>query len=363
MPADNQGECKPIKPNRAKGIEAARVLRQRALNGKSRGGQDKQSDGLDRSFEGAIAHDGDAYISRMEVQNYAPRSLMRHRDCLRLFMQWAQERDLRRACDITKPILESYQRHIWNYRKTNGKPLGISSQRERIMVLQKFFRWMCRDNRLTSNPASELVLPRNEKRLPEQALTHGQLDAVLAVPDLGDPLGVRDRAILELFYSTAIRRAELVNLQLDDIHHERRIVHVRLGKGRKDRYVPIGNRALRWLTRYLDEVRPLLVLQHSEQALFVTSYGGGFSPDVLGRKVASCIRQAKIGRTGGTHLLRHTCASHLHEAGADIRYIQQLLGHEHLDTTAIYTQIGIKALQEVHARFHPAEQPRREPEA
>jgi integrase/recombinase XerD len=347
--------------NPRKGIDAARQLRQRALSGKNKGGQSKTGDGLDRSFPEALAHEADTYLGLMEVQNYAPRSILRYRDSLRLFLQWAQDRDLRRALEVTKPILESYQRHLWNHRKSNGKPLGISSQRERLVVLRKFFSWLCRENRLPSNPASEIILPRPEKRLPDQALTIGQLDAVLAIPDLTDPLGIRDRAILELFYSTAIRRTELANLCLDDIHHERRVLHVRLGKNRKDRYVPIGTRALRWLDRYLSEVRPLLVLDHGEQALFLTSYGGAFSPDVLGRKVGSQIRASKMGRTGGTHLLRHTCASHLHEAGADIRYIQQLLGHEHLDTTAIYTQIGIKQLQEIHARFHPAEQPRRDP--
>lgn len=351
-----------MKQNPRKGIRATRRLRDRALSGKSRGGQEKTDDQLDRSFPEAIAHEADTYLGLMEVQNYAPRSILRHRDSLRLFLRWAQDRDLRRAQQITKPILESYQRHLWNHRKSNSKPLGISSQRERLVVLRKFFSWLCRENRLPSNPASELVLPRPEKRLPDQALTLGQLDAVLAVPDITDPLGIRDRAILELFYSTAIRRAELAKLHLDDIHHERRVLHVRLGKGRKDRYVPIGKRALRWLERYLSEVRPLLVLNHSEQALFLTSYGGPFSPDVLGRQVGTHIRTAAMGRKGGTHLLRHTCASHLHEAGADIRYIQQLLGHEHLDTTAIYTQIGITQLQDIHARFHPAEQSRQDPE-
>lgn len=338
-----------------KGIHASRHLRKRALEGKSRGGREKPDDGLDRSFSGAIAHDADDYLQLMEVRNYAPRSILRHRDSLRQFMAWAQDRDLRRAGQITKPILESYQRWVWNYRKGNGKPLGISTQRERLAVLQKFFRWMCREDRLASNPASELVLPRPEKRLPDPALTPGQLDAVLAMPDVGDPLGVRDRAILEMFYSTAIRRSELAGLTLDAVHHERRTLHIRLGKGRKDRYVPIGQRALAWLNRYLDEVRPRLVINHSEQALFVTSYGGGFSADVLGRMVGKYIAKADMGRTGGCHLLRHTCAGHLHEAGAGIRYIQQLLGHEHLDTTAIYTQIGIRQLQDVHARFHPAE--------
>lgn len=129
---------------------------------------------------------------------------------------------------------------------------------------------------------------------------------------------------------------------------------VRQGKGRKDRVVPVGARALSWLERYLLEVRPLLTVSANETALFLTSYGEAFNPDVLSRKVSKYIKNADIGRGGSCHLFRHTCATHMLEGGADIRFIQQLLGHENLETTQIYTEVSIKQLLEVHARTHPA---------
>jgi integrase/recombinase XerD len=169
-----------------------------------------------------------------------------------------------------------------------------------------------------------------------------------------DPLGVRDRALLELFYSTGIRRTELCRLDLPDLNPERRTLYVRQGKGKKDRIVPVGARALHWLERYLQEVRPRLSLDTRTQALFLTGYGGAFNPDVVSRMVSRWLKQAGVPRKGGCHTLRHACATHMLECGADIRFIQQLLGHANLDTTAIYTEVSIKQLQEVHARCHPA---------
>jgi integrase/recombinase XerD len=192
-----------------------------------------------------------------------------------------------------------------------------------------------------------------EKRLPQEALTPGELDRLLSIPNVADPLGVRDRAMLELFYSCGLRRAELCQLQLADLNAERRTLRV-FGKGKKDRVVPVGGRALQWVERYLREVRPRLCLDTRTQALFLTGYGGAFNPDVLSRMVSAWLRQAGLKRKGCCHVLRHTCATHMLENGADIRFIQQLLGHEKLDTTAIYTEVSIKQLQEVHARCHPS---------
>jgi len=175
------------------------------------------------------------------------------------------------------------------------------------------------------------------------------------MPDITDPLGIRDRAILELFYSTGIRRMEMTNLETADLNREKKLLAIRQGKGHKDRVVPVGTRALQWVEKYLEDVRSLLVLDQDVQALFLSGYGEGFNPDVLGRKIVQYIKKADIGRTGGAHLLRHTCATHMLEGGADIRYIQQLLGHEKLETTAIYTEVSIIQLQAVHGRCHPAE--------
>ena len=203
------------------------------------------------------------------------------------------------------------------------------------------------------NPASEVELPRMEKRLPQAVLTLPEVERLLAVPDVTDPLGIRDRTMLEVFYSCGIRRTELCRIELPDVNTERRTLHVRLGKGKKARVVPIGTRAVHWLEHYLQAVRPRLSLDTRTQALFLTGYGGAFNPDVVSRMVAAWIKQV-TGRVASCHLLRHTCATHMLENGADIRFIQQLLGHEKLDTTAIYTEVSIKQLQEVHARCHPS---------
>jgi integrase/recombinase XerD len=243
---------------------------------------------------------------------------------------------------------------LWRHVKANGQRLGWSTQRGRLSALKDFLRWLARQNVIVHNPASELELPRPEKRLPQEVLTLAQVGKLLSIPDTSDPLGVRDRALLELFYSTGCRRAELCRLELPDLNTERRTLHIRQGKGKKDRVVPVGERALFWVERYLREVRPRLCLDTRTQALFLTGYGEAFNPDVLSRMVAAWLERAGLPRKGACHTLRHACATHMLECGADIRFIQQLLGHESLDTTAIYTEVSIKQLQEVHARCHPS---------
>jgi len=334
-----------------KGFAAVERLARRAKE--QRGGQASTPPQFERSAPDALALWRDAYLESLASRNFAPGTLRSRRDTLNEFLSWAAERELTRASQITRPILESYQRSLWRHVKANGQRLGWSTQRNRLGALKDFFRWLARQNVLVHNPASELELPRPEKRLPQDVLTLAQVEKLLAVPDVGDPLGVRDRALLELFYSTGIRRAELCRLELSDVNTERRTLHVRQGKGKKDRVVPAGARALAWLERYLQDVRPRLCLDTRTPALFLTGYGDAFNPDVLSRMVSGWLKQAGLSRKGGCHTLRHACATHMLEHGADVRFIQQLLGHESLDTTAIYTEVSIKQLQEVHARCHP----------
>jgi len=337
-----------------RGIAGAELLAQRTRA--QRGGQDKHADSFDRSASDALAWWCDAYLDALRARNYSESTVETRGFDLKMFLGWAAERDLARAGQITRPILEAYQRWLWRYEKpgSGGKRLGWSTQRAKVGALKDFFRWLTRQNVILHNPASELELPRPEKRLPQQALTLAEIDRLLAVPDVADPLGVRDRAILELFYSTGLRRAELCRLELPDVNAERRTVTVRRGKGKKDRVVPVGARALAWIERYVREVRPRLSLDTRTAALFLSGYGEAFNPDVVSRMVSEWMKCAGFDRPGSCHLLRHTCATHMLEGGADIRYIQQLLGHENLETTAIYTEVSIRQLQEVHARCHPA---------
>jgi integrase/recombinase XerD len=338
----------------SKGITAIAHLQRRALD--QRGGNAAQGDTWDRSKPDALALWRDAYLDSLAARNYSEGTIEGRRDALKVFLIWAQERELTQAGQITRPILEAYQRWLWRYTKANGKRLGWSTQRSRLGTLKDWFRWMTKQDVLMHNPASEVELPRMEKRLPDAALTLRQMAALLAVPNVADPLGLRDRAMLELFYSTGLRRMELCRLEVPDFNAERRTLHVRKGKGKKDRMVPVGEQAVAWVEKYLVAVRPRLCLDTRTPAMFLTGYGGPFNADVLSRQVSAMMERAGLSGKGSCHMLRHTCATHMLEGGADIRYIQQLLGHKKLETTAIYTQVDIRQLQDVHRRCHPSGQ-------
>ena len=220
--------------------------------------------------------------------------------------------------------------------------------------MRQFFKWLCRQNLLLSNPASDLLLPRLEKRLPKHVLTAREAESVLNQPDVTEPMGVRDRAILEVFYPTEMRRSELAHLQLFDIDAERGTVMVRMGKGKKDRMIPIGERALRWIERYSEDVRPGLVGEVEDGTLFLTNLGEAFTPNRLTQMVRGYVQGADLGKSGSCHLFRHACATLMLENGADIRFIQQMLGHAKLETTEIYTHVSIRQLKAIHESTHPA---------
>ena len=345
-----------------RGIQGAALLARRAQREAPRGGNEAVVP-FDRTRPGSLEHSAGSYLENLAVRNYTPDTIEGRRDAMKVFIGWALERDLQDAAQITRPILESFQRWLWRYRKANGKPLGISTQRARLGTVKDCFAWLTRQNVLLSNPASELEMPRMERRLPGEVLSEREVSALMSVPDVSDPLGIRDRAMLELFYSCGLRRAELARLELHDLNGDRHTLAIRQGKGRKDRILPVGQRALRWCGKYLAEVRPLLALDTRERALFLTGYCTTFNPDVISRMVSAFMEKAQIEKKGSCHLLRHACATHMLEGGADIRFIQQLLGHAKLDTTAIYTEVSIKQLQEVHGRCHPAAQEEEQNEA
>ncbi len=295
-----------------------------------------------------------AYLEALQVKGQTEASVESRGPVLNYFAARCEERGLVRSSEVTRPILQRYQRWMFYYRKKNGQPLGISTQYTRLMVVTVFFRWLTRNNFLLYNPASELELPRTEKRLPKAILTIEEVEKVLAQPDLRDPLGVRDRAIMEVLYSTGIRRKELVGLTIFGFDPDRGTLWIRLGKGKKDRVVPVGERAMLWVDKYLREVRPSLVMEPDDGFLFLSGDGLPLTPGHLSDSVRRYVDAAGIGKRGSCHLFRHTMATLMLEGGADTRYIQQMLGHENLASTQLYTQVSIKKLKDSHTATHPA---------
>lgn len=299
------------------------------------------------------------HLEELEVKNYSEYTVRNRRVNLGFFIDWCKDRGITEPTEVTRPILEHYQKYLFHYRKKDGEPLSFRSQHSRLVPLRVWFRWMARQRHILHNPASELELPRLEHRLPKTVLTIHEAEQVLAQPDITDPLGLRDRALLETLYSTGMRRLELVNLKLYDLDTERGTVTIRQGKGKKDRIIPIGDRAAAWLEKYIRESRPTLVVEPDDRTVFLSNAGEPFCLDHLSDLVRTHVDAAEIGKRGACHMFRHTMATLMLENGADIRYIQQMLGHADLKTTQIYTQVSIRQLKRIHAATHPGRLERR----
>jgi len=293
------------------------------------------------------------YLEWMLTHGYSENTVKGRRNYLAFFVRWADTRSLVYPQEVTRPALEGYQRHLFHLRKANGKPLSFRAQRARLVPVRCLFRWLTKQNILLANPASELELPKMEKRLPRGFLTAAEAEQVLAQPDIDDTIGLRDRAILEVFYSCGMRRAELCNLKTVEVDFDRRTVFIREGKGRKDRMIPIGERAISWVLKYLDEARPALVLGDDDDTLFLTDDGHPITPNRMTQLVRDYINASGITKKGSCHIFRHSMATLMLEGGADVRWIQAMLGHARLDTTAIYTQVSIRQLLAIHTATHP----------
>ena len=303
------------------------------------------------------------HLEWLPVANYSLRTVHVRGIYFRIFLRWCDERAIARPTEVTKPILERYQRWLYHYRKKNGHPLSFLGQHTHLVALRGFFRWLARQNLILYNPASDLELPRLAKRLPKDVMTAAEAEAVINTADVDDPLGLRNRAILETLYSTGMRKAELENLKIYDLDVERGTVAIREGKGKKDRIVPIGERALAWIEKYLVEVRPSFVVPPDEGYLFLEKTGGRFVSIHLTNLVRRHVEASGITKHGACHLFRHTMATLMLEGGADIRFIQEMLGYYDMSTTEIYTRVSIRKLKEIHTATHPAARLERRSEA
>ena len=301
-----------------------------------------------------IETDAAEYLLWMQVHNYAQTTIADRRCYLGYFIRFAEQRHVDDVELVTLELLQDYQHQLFEYRKANGLPLSFGTQVQRLVPITQFFSWLRRSGRPGANPAADLTMPRPDRRLPEATLTAQEMAALLSMPKISRPLGLRDRAVLEVFYSCGLRRAELIDLELRDIDFERGTVFVRCGKGAKDRYVPIGERALFWLRLYVELVRPGFATDTSAERLFLSSLGTPLCADWLSRRVRRYLALARVHKRGSCHLLRHTVATLMLEGGADIRYVAEMLGHARLETTQRYTRVSIDRLRAVHAASHPA---------
>jgi integrase/recombinase XerD len=312
-------------------------------------------------FDHALA----CYLEALSVTGYSASTVDGRRSTLAAFIAWCGERGIGEPSAVTPAAVSRYQRHLYHYREPDGlrpgrgrgrkpgQPLTLATQRNRLTALKVFCRWLVRERWIAYNPASELDLPRVPPRLPGAILTAAEIERVLRHTAIFGDRGVRDRAVIETLYATGIRRMELAQLRLYDVDALSRTLIVRQGKGGKGRVLPIHAHALHWIDRYLVEIRPGLLIDANETTLFLNDHGQSFRGGQLTEKIKDYFLACGIDKPGACHLFRHTMATRMLENGADLRYIQDMLGHADISTTTLYTRVSISALRTVYERTHP----------
>jgi integrase/recombinase XerD len=275
---------------------------------------------------------------------------------LKRFITWAGEHGLSEWKLVELPHLMSFLQHERG-RKLVREPaestrrLSGESVYLEIAALRAFYRFAENEKILPGNVAENLSLPRRWQRLPK-ALTNAEIEKLLTPESPETPKTLCDQAVLELAYASGLRLAELRGLRLEQLHLEAGFVNV-VGKGNKERVVPLGRKASNALQRYLEAARPVLVTERSPGVVFLTQRGTPFAAVTLWLRIKQRVRRAGINRNVTPHMLRHSFATHLLEHGADLRVIQELLGHSNISTTEVYTHVASNRLTEVHRKFHP----------
>jgi len=271
------------------------------------------------------------------------------------FFAFLEDERIDSLSDITRDVVEGYRRHIFYSRSQRGGPVSARTQSGRLSAVKAFLRYLARESYLLIDPGQGVDLPRGPRTLPRNIPNEQEVVRMVEAPNTATILGLRNRAILELLYASAIRNSELLALQVSDVRFDRTEVHVRLGKGAKDRILPIGQEAAHWILRYLREARPHLIGRPDETALFLSSKKNRLGTIGLIALVAAAGERAGIRQRMTPHALRHACATHMLERGAELRHLQEFLGHESPDPTQRYARVVISDLRAMHKRFHPRE--------
>jgi integrase/recombinase XerD len=274
---------------------------------------------------------------------------------LKRFIAWAGTHGVASWNAVTPAVLLDYLQAERERKPAANRPgnATLSSQSVYLQVaaLKALFRFAETEKHLPSNPAANLSMPKRAKRLPKD-LSAVEIESILQPPAQATPATLCDQAVMELAYASGLRLAELRGLRLEQLHLDEGFVTV-IGKGDKERVVPVGRAAVTALKNYLNVGRPALLTKRSTGHVFLTNRGTGFAHVTLWGRIKRCIRRAGITRNATPHMLRHSFATHLLEHGADLRVIQELLGHANIATTEIYTHVSGQRLHDIHRKYHP----------
>lgn len=287
------------------------------------------------------------YLAHLKLEkNLSDNTISSYKNDLKSFNDFLHDLNIDDPYEITTDHLNEFFKLL--------KELGLvgSSAARYFSSLKGFFLFLIRNKYIVKNPIDKISAPKTSKKLPG-VLDVSEVEKILSLPDVSNKLGLRDKAILELFYACGTRVSELINLKLNDLFLNDEVIRV-LGKGSKERLIPIGSSAIKWINEYLTKSRPLLMKKmKSENYLFLNSRSTKLSRMGVWKIIERYVKEAEIKKDVHPHTFRHSFATHLLEGGADLRAVQEMLGHADISTTQIYTHIDRDYIKQVHKQYHP----------
>ncbi|MCL1137740.1 tyrosine-type recombinase/integrase [Shewanella pneumatophori] len=294
------------------------------------------------------------YLELCLAKGQSSDTVRNKRGGIKKFVLWCHEQSLTSIEDVNLDLMDDYAAYLNSYRKMlDNEPLSAAQKRNLLTYVKTFIKYMYIKGMLIENSLADIELPSKGQQIPKALYSVEEIEAILEQPLLFGVKGLRDRAILEIFFATGIRRGELVKLNIDDIDFTGKMVRVH-GKGNKERLVPISQRGCEWLAFYIGKIRPMFAFISSGKALFLANNGKRYIPGKLSDMASQYVKLAGFDRTGACHLFRHNTATTMLDNGADLRHIQEILGHASILTTQLYTHVSRKKLSEVYEATHPS---------
>ncbi len=301
----------------------------------------------------------DGFIEQLKILKRSPDTIRSYRYSLKTFIAFLEEEEIYDLKEIDHEAIRRYQEKLM---EKKGNPYSLETIHLFLRGMKRFFEYLVKTNQILCDPTEKLVMPKLGTRLPKNIFTKKEVKKILSKPDATSPIGVRDKALLELLYSTGLRAGECARLSIYDVDYRGGYVRVRSGKGKKDRIQPLGKIACRWLKEYITQVRPKLLERDGstgEERFFVSRSGHPIPVNYPSKVVKKYVRTAKVKGEAGAHSLRRAFATHMLREGAHPLYIQRLLGHSTGLMLDRYIRVLAKDLKKEHKRTHPREKDRR----
>jgi len=297
------------------------------------------------------------YLRHLKALGRASYTLRNIRNLLLRFLGYLEEEGVTDAGELTAEVIEEYQQELAFSFTSKGTPLSLRSQQKALCTVKGFTRYLHEKDYLLSDPGRKIKLPKQPKYLPRSILSTEEIDQIMTAPNMRTLLGYRDRLVLEVLYDTAVRRSEVAHIRLTDLDLEEGFIRVQ-GKGDKERIVPVSRKVCELIKTYLIGIRPELAREKDQDTgwLFLNDKGDRIHLHTIWTLVKRSAKKADLTKNVTPHTFRHTCVTHMLRNGAPIRHLQEMLGHESLETTQIYTRVTINDLKEVHRKYHPSEQ-------